>query len=242
LLESIHYKAPHKLSELLEKFGSIVNGLAVPLRSEHVQVLLQQCLLPLHTVTTTLATFFPQLAYCVVQFAEKDPTLSPLIISYLLRHWPRHHSLLQVLCLGEIEELMDSMTLAQTDAIKPLLFAKIAECIKSSHFQVAERALMVWSNGMLMQSVSGRPQLADMQVMVAALEEARECHWNGNVKGMALRALAEMSEIDPVMFAACQEKLGLGADRGDYTGDSGDVVMQNAPDDANTTSNASIND
>lgn len=54
--------------------GSIINGFALPLKEEH-KVFLIKVLLPLHKVKT-LSVYHPQLAYCIVQFLEKDPSLT----------------------------------------------------------------------------------------------------------------------------------------------------------------------
>ncbi len=62
------------VAELLEILGSIINGFALPLKPEHRQFL-AKVLLPLHT-TKTLNQYQAQLAYCVVQFIEKDPELT----------------------------------------------------------------------------------------------------------------------------------------------------------------------
>lgn len=53
---------------------SIINGFALPLKEEH-KVFLLKVLLPLHKVRS-LNVYHPQLAYCIVQFLEKDPTLT----------------------------------------------------------------------------------------------------------------------------------------------------------------------
>ena len=62
------------IAELLEILGSIINGFALPLKEEHKQFLIK-VLLPLHKVKL-LSVYHPQLAYCVVQFLEKDPSLT----------------------------------------------------------------------------------------------------------------------------------------------------------------------
>lgn len=54
--------------------SSIINGFALPLKEEH-KVFLIKVLLPLHKVKT-LSVYHPQLAYCIVQFLEKDPSLT----------------------------------------------------------------------------------------------------------------------------------------------------------------------
>lgn len=62
------------VAELLEILGSIINGFALPLKTEHKQFLVR-VLIPLHSVKS-LSVFHAQLAYCVVQFLEKDATLT----------------------------------------------------------------------------------------------------------------------------------------------------------------------
>ena len=98
------YETEHHngIAELLEILGSIINGFALPLKEEHKVFLLKvisqfridiwfclvsnynnndffQILLPLHKVKS-LSVFHPQLAYCVVQFLEKDPSLTQPVI------------------------------------------------------------------------------------------------------------------------------------------------------------------
>ena len=53
---------------------SIINGFALPLKEEH-KIFLLKVLLPLHKAKA-LSVHHPQLAYCVVQFLEKDPQLT----------------------------------------------------------------------------------------------------------------------------------------------------------------------
>ena len=53
---------------------SIVNGFALPLKDEH-KMFLVKVLLPLHKARP-LVQYQAQLAYCVVQFLEKDPSLT----------------------------------------------------------------------------------------------------------------------------------------------------------------------
>lgn len=62
------------VAELLEILGSIINGFALPLKEEH-KLFLCRVLIPLHT-SRSLALYHPQLAYCVVQFLEKDRSLT----------------------------------------------------------------------------------------------------------------------------------------------------------------------
>lgn len=76
------YETEHHngIAELLEILGSIINGFALPLKEEHKAFLLK-VLLPLHKVKS-LSVYHPQLAYCVVQFLEKDPSLTEPVIRW----------------------------------------------------------------------------------------------------------------------------------------------------------------
>jgi serine/threonine-protein phosphatase 2A regulatory subunit B' len=62
------------IAELLEILGSIINGFALPLKEEH-KLFLTRALIPLHKVKS-LSMYHPQLAYCIVQFLEKDAALT----------------------------------------------------------------------------------------------------------------------------------------------------------------------
>ena len=100
-------------------------------------------LLPLHKVRS-LSVYHPQLAYCVVQFLEKDPSLTEPVIMSLLRslsittsemmdqiysmilidcgpptrYWPKVHSPKEVMFLNELEEILD--------VIEPAEFQKVS--------------------------------------------------------------------------------------------------------------------
>lgn len=62
------------IAELLEILGSIINGFALPLKEEH-KLFLTRVLIPMHKVRS-VSIYHPQLAYCVVQFLEKDAGLT----------------------------------------------------------------------------------------------------------------------------------------------------------------------
>jgi serine/threonine-protein phosphatase 2A regulatory subunit B' len=69
------------IAELLEILGSIINGFALPLKDEH-KLFLTRVLIPLHKAKS-LSLYHPQLAYCIVQFLEKDAALTEEVFSLL---------------------------------------------------------------------------------------------------------------------------------------------------------------
>lgn len=76
---------------------SIINGFALPLKNEHKQFLVK-VLIPLHKVKC-LSLYHAQLAYCVVQFIEKDSSLTESVIRGLLKYWPKTCSLKEVILI-----------------------------------------------------------------------------------------------------------------------------------------------
>lgn len=190
------------LSELLEILGSIVNGFATPLREEH-KLFLKRSLLPLHKLPN-LSMFYPQLAYCVVQYVEKDPSLAATpVIDSLLRYWPRSNSVKEVLFLTEIEEILDIAGPEEFSKCRDALFLRLSACIRSSHFQVAERALTLWSgNEYVLRLLASDPTnlRAVLPTVLSALEEASKRHWNRNVQALALAATTTLMQLDPVLY------------------------------------------
>ncbi|XP_078064170.1 serine/threonine-protein phosphatase 2A 56 kDa regulatory subunit epsilon isoform-like, partial [Mustelus asterias] len=130
IYESEHFNG---VAELLEILGSIINGFALPLKAEHKQFLLR-VLIPLHT-SRTLSLFHAQLAYCIVQFLEKDATLTEPVLRGLLKFWPKTCTQKEVMFLGELEEILDVIEPSQFLKIQEALFKRIAKCISSPHFQ-----------------------------------------------------------------------------------------------------------
>uniref|UniRef100_A0A672NJR1 Serine/threonine protein phosphatase 2A regulatory subunit n=1 Tax=Sinocyclocheilus grahami TaxID=75366 RepID=A0A672NJR1_SINGR len=127
------------VAELLEILGSIINGFALPLKAEHKQFLVK-VLIPLHTVRS-LSLFHAQLAYCIVQFLEKDPALTEPVIRGLLKFWPKTCSQKEVMFLGELEEILDVIEPTQFQIkypCTPLLFS----CFPSDALQWAIVALV----------------------------------------------------------------------------------------------------
>jgi len=121
---------------------SIINGFALPLKEEH-KVFLLKVLLPLHKAKS-LSVYHPQLAYCVVQFLEKDPSLTEPVIRNLLKFWPKTHSPKEVMFLNELEEILDVIEPAEFQKVMDPLFRQLAKCVSSPHFQVGICILFVY--------------------------------------------------------------------------------------------------
>lgn len=191
------------IAELLEILGSIINGFALPLKEEHKTFLLR-VLLPLHKVRT-LSVYHPQLAYCIVQFLEKDPSLTQPVIIGLLRYWPKTHSPKEVMYLNELEEILDVIEPAEFQKVMVPLFKQLARCVSSPHFQVAERALYYWNNEYIMSLLSGNAAVI-LPIMFPALYKNTKAHWNKTIHGLIYNALKLFMEMDQKLFDECSQK------------------------------------
>lgn len=71
------------IAELLEIFGSVTSGFALPMKEEH-RIFLWRALIPLHK-TKSIGIYYQQLTYCVVQFIDKDVKSASSVIMGLLK-------------------------------------------------------------------------------------------------------------------------------------------------------------
>ncbi|CAL8111936.1 unnamed protein product [Orchesella dallaii] len=198
------YETEHHngIAELLEILGSIINGFALPLKEEHKTFLLK-VLLPLHKVKS-LSVYHPQLAYCVVQFLEKDPSLTQPVIMALLKFWPKTHSPKEVMFLNELEEILDVIEPAEFRKVMKPLFKQLARCVSSPHFQVAERALYYWNNEYIMSLISDNATDI-LPIMFPALYRNSKTHWNKTIHGLIYNALKLLMEINQKLFDECTQ-------------------------------------
>ncbi|XP_056020832.1 serine/threonine-protein phosphatase 2A 56 kDa regulatory subunit gamma isoform isoform X2 [Ostrea edulis] len=190
------------IAELLEILGSIINGFALPLKEEH-KVFLLKVLLPLHKAKS-LSVYHPQLAYCVVQFLEKDPSLTEPVIMGLLKFWPKVHSPKEVMFLNELEEILDVIEPAEFNKIMVPLFKQLAKCVSSPHFQVAERALYFWNNEYILSLISDNASTI-LPIMFPALYKSKE-HWNKTIHGLIYNALKLFMEMNQKLFDDCTQQ------------------------------------
>ncbi|GAA5958122.1 hypothetical protein JCM3765_002822 [Sporobolomyces pararoseus] len=188
------------IAELLEILGSIINGFALPLKEEH-KTFLTRVLIPLHKVKG-LALYHPQLAYCVVQFLEKDASLTKDVVEGLLRYWPKVNSPKEVMFLNEVEEILDVIEPAEFQKIMVKLFQQLAQCVSSQHFQVAERALYYWNNEYIVNLIGENIQTI-LPIVYPSLFANSNGHWNRQIHNLAYNALKLLMDINGEVFEHC---------------------------------------
>ncbi|KAF9633075.1 Protein phosphatase 2A regulatory B subunit B56 [Lasiodiplodia theobromae] len=191
------------IAELLEILGSIINGFALPLKEEH-KLFLTRVLIPLHKVKS-LSMYHPQLAYCIVQFLEKDAALTEEVVLGLLRYWPKVNSTKEVMFLNEVEDIFEVMDPAEFAKVQEPLFSQLAKSVASPHFQVAERALYFWNNEYFCNLVSDNVEVI-LPIMFAPLYENSKGHWNRTIHGMVYNAMKLFMEVNPQLFDECSHE------------------------------------
>lgn len=191
------------VAELLEVLGSIINGFALPLKEEH-KFFLVRILIPLHK-PKCLAMYHQQLSYCISQFVEKDSKLSDTVIRGLLKYWPITNSSKEVMFLSELEEILEATQMPEFQRCMVPLFHRIARCLSSSHFQVAERALYLWSNDHI-ENLIRQNRKVILPIIFPALEKNCRAHWNQAVRSLTVNVRKLFSDTDPVLFEECLRK------------------------------------
>lgn len=191
------------IAELLEILGSIINGFALPLKEEH-KAFLTRALMPLHK-PKIVGTYHQQLAYCVTQFVEKEPTLAEPVMRALLRFWPLTNSPKEVMFLGELEEILEITQPAEFAKVVQPLFRQIARCLNSSHFQVAERSLFLWNNEAIVGLVAQHRTVV-VPAVVPALERNTRSHWNLAVHTLSINVRKMFQEMDGPLYDQCRSR------------------------------------
>ncbi|KAF3447211.1 hypothetical protein FNV43_RR12391 [Rhamnella rubrinervis] len=205
------------IAELLEIYGSIISGFALPLKEEH-KMFLWRVLIPLHK-PKSMAVYFQQLSYCIMQFIEKEQKLASIVIKGLLKYWPVINSQKEVMFLGEIEEIMEAVSMVEFQKVVVPLFWRLGCCINSLHFQVAERALFFWNNDNVVNLIAHNRQVI-LPIILPALEKNVQNHWNQAVLNLTFNVRKMFAEMDEELFLTChaqyeeeEEELTLAAEK-----------------------------
>ena len=97
---------------MLEIFGSVITGFAIPLKEEH-KIFLCRALIPLHK-PKSVGVYNQQLTYCIciVKFVEKEPRLAGTVVKGMLKYWPLTSSQKELMFLSELEQLLEKINMA----------------------------------------------------------------------------------------------------------------------------------
>ncbi|XP_019240886.1 PREDICTED: serine/threonine protein phosphatase 2A 57 kDa regulatory subunit B' beta isoform-like [Nicotiana attenuata] len=191
------------IGELPEIWGTIINGFSVPLKEEH-KLFLVRVLVPLHK-PKGMQVYHRQLAYCVTQFVQKEPELGGVVIRGILRYWPITNYQKEVLLIGELEELVETLDPQQYKELALPLCTKITMCLNSWNSQVAEHALYVWNNGQFWKMASQAMEEV-FPVLVERMEKNLEGHWSKNVRQLTGNVKGMLEALAPFLYSSMELK------------------------------------
>ena len=131
----------------------------------------------------------------------------------LIKYWPKVDPGKEVSCLNDLEAVLDTLkSISPIIEVRHYLVSKVAECAQSLHFSVAERALLLLHNPVLLCLIS-YDKRSLLQIVVDALlqntyrrdtvylklleqngtftqkspyEDLRGAHWNRSVRGLTV--------------------------------------------------------
>lgn len=197
------HESPNGISELLEILGSVINGFAVPLKLEH-KLFLERVLLPLHKARS-LGAFHKQLTYCMEQYVAKESRLAVPIILGMVRFWPTSNAPKVVLFLNELEHVLQETQLPEFQKVMLPLFSRLAECIQSPNFLVAERVLFLWNNEKIVKLINlHRPEL--FPIIIGALFRSSQQHWSVTVHTLTYNVSKLLAQADTDLFDECSNR------------------------------------
>ncbi|XP_008806167.2 serine/threonine protein phosphatase 2A 57 kDa regulatory subunit B' beta isoform-like [Phoenix dactylifera] len=192
------------IGELLEIWGSIINGFAVPLKKEH-RVFLARVLVPLHK-PKWMPAYHHQLSYCISQFVQKEPELGGVVLRGILRYWPVTNCQKEVLLISELDDLVESLGPSEFEKLAVPLCSRIAKCLSSCNFQVAERTLYIWNNEQFVKMAS-RCMENILPAIVKGIEKNLRRHWSESVQQLTMSVKIMLEEMEPELYSKCLQEL-----------------------------------
>ncbi|XP_034024734.1 serine/threonine-protein phosphatase 2A 56 kDa regulatory subunit gamma isoform-like [Thalassophryne amazonica] len=130
---------PTGITDLLELIQIITKQITPPL-CEDDRIFFCWVLVPLHK-PKTLWLYHQQLVECIVQFLEKDATLTKPLVLYLLKHWPKTCTCKELLFIKELAKILECICVSDFKLVQELLFKQLARCLSGSNHVVAKAAL-----------------------------------------------------------------------------------------------------
>jgi serine/threonine-protein phosphatase 2A regulatory subunit B' len=121
----------------------------------------------------------------------------------LCQSWPWTSSTKQVLMLNVLEEVLELAGAEACAPVMPALALLISRCVGATHFQVAERALMLWQNQSLAAGLLGAPHApTTLPLLYPPLCRLSAGHWNPSVLALAMAVLKHYEEVHSEAFGA----------------------------------------
>ncbi|EGD80921.1 T-cell receptor beta chain ANA 11, variant [Salpingoeca rosetta] len=192
------------MSTLLLFMQKVINGFTRPVREEHIHTF-QHILLPLLKVRR-LNTVFQELTICIISFVDKKPELADVAIKYVLKHWPHTPSLKQLLFLELAHVLVLKMNHGTFKNNVTAIMKRLATCMESYHFQVAERAMFFFDDPRVLTFVSDCSRRC-ASILLPVLLKVLQQHWCEKVKFIAIQVTRVLQSVDAMAVQKCAHEI-----------------------------------
>jgi len=194
------YRMVHGIAEFLDIFSSIINGFSIPVKDEH-KAFLRNVLLPLHKCDK-YEVYFQQLADCCVLFVNKDQAIATTVLAGLLKFWPRLSPTKQAFYLREMLNVIGALVEHENGFSYPkyreivlLCVNKIFECMESPHFQVADQALSLWKDTVMLYLSKCQKDMIWRRLFII-FKDIELNHWNSGVQNLCKEVVVYYERID----------------------------------------------
>lgn len=121
------------------------------------------------------------------------------MVQGLLKFWPKTCSFKEVMFLNELEEILDMIEPEHFKNVMEPLFKQIARCLCSSHFQVAERCLLLFNSDAVMNLVEENIDKV-LPIIFPNIYRVSKEHWNQAIVTLVLNLLKQFKNINPTLF------------------------------------------
>jgi len=190
---------------LLEIMAAIIQGFNTPMRPFHVEHLLKNVLMPLHSnglmkddIAPALTIYHSELSFCIVSFCKKDPKLTLQLLRRILLLIPpmvkKGESKQAVLLINEVEQLFDILPDDQFPSIQREFFTSMSNCFDNLNYAVVQRSLLILNTPRLIHLCGSMLRKVEMDIVPLLLNTASE-HWNDSSRQMAYQALMSLSKL-----------------------------------------------
>ena len=184
-------------SHLLELFFLFTAGTPPPL-SPGLITAFERVILPLHLLSK-LQSYHQQLVRCVLLMIRKDARLCPVLLHFLISHWPLTLDQKCELFIDEVAQVLEETLEKDIDSIMQSLLECVSNSAESPSMTLAEKSLKFIQNNRVMNAISHNPEPLMSLIFPTLFRVAKE-HWQRNVQLLALQVMNSLMTLSPPTF------------------------------------------
>ncbi|XWS42890.1 hypothetical protein CRYUN_Cryun16bG0053200 [Craigia yunnanensis] len=169
---------------------------------EEFKLFLVRGLIPLYK-SKWLVLFSSHLNSCIENFVETDCKLADTVIQGMLRHWPITGSSREYFFLEGVEKVLWETKPDDFQHFVIPLFHRIASCLSSPHYKVAEKGLSLFNIHGNIQYLVKQNLDVILPIIFTDLETKARNHWRPEIQKLAHDVGNSLLIIDTELFEVC---------------------------------------